>query len=150
MIQDAVRPMNGRHGSAADDQAASSYHGLAIGIAVGLLFVWAAVLVATLVAASGRPDRAGALLAVFPRGISATEAIGRVALADGAVMSGSWFGNVWHVYGRQPDFAGRLLAQGAVFVLSPLPYAAFTVGGCGSSELTVTARGRPDLRPPQP
>jgi hypothetical protein len=106
-------------------------HGLALLLGSLVVVAWAALLLVTLETGGRQDERTGALLAVFPRGIGETEVLARVARADGAVIGGTWFGNVWHVYGEQGDFARDLRLQGAVYVLPMLPFAGFGMGGCG-------------------
>lgn len=108
-------------------------HALAVGLCALAVASWALALVATLQVAGTRDERSGAVLAVFPQGASEAEVLARVARADGVVMRGTWLANVWQVHGEQAGFARSLRAQGAVLVLPTLPYAAFTVGGCGFS-----------------
>ncbi|HEX6012548.1 MAG TPA: hypothetical protein VFY87_12250 [Geminicoccaceae bacterium] len=108
------------------------------GLVVG---AWAMALALTLGSAGARPDRHGTLLAVFPRGVAEAEVLARVARADGAVVRGTWFGNVWQVHGERPGFSGRLLERGAVRVLPALPYDVFGVGGCSFGLPPVAGRG---------
>jgi hypothetical protein len=99
----------------------------------GAVLVWATLLLGTLARAGSAPDRSGTLVAVFPRGVEEAEVLTRVARADGAVVRGTWFGNVWHVNRERPGFAGDLQAAGAVLVLPMLPVDLFGMGGgCGA------------------
>jgi hypothetical protein len=109
-------------------------HGLALGLLGAVLALWLVALAVTLEVAGHEARRSGTLLAVFPRGIGATEVLARVAGADGVVIGGTWFGNVWHVHGERPRFAGELREQGAVYVLPTLPFSMFGTGGCGFGE----------------
>lgn len=104
-----------------------SSHRLALGLAAGIVVAWALALGLTLASAADR----GALLAVFPRGTGEAEVLTRVARAEGAVVRGTWFGNVWHVYGDRAGFAQSLRAAGAAYVLPALPFDLFGMGGCG-------------------
>lgn len=106
-------------------------HLTAAAILGGAVLVWAVLIVGTLARAGGAADRAGTLVAVFPRGVEEVEVLTRVARADGAVVRGTWFGNVWHVNRERPGFAGDLRAAGAVLVLPMLPVDLFGMGGCG-------------------
>jgi hypothetical protein len=105
-------------------------HRLALVLGGSIVLAWGLALALTLLAASD-PERSGALLAVFPRGTSEAQVLARVARAEGAVVQGTWFGNVWHVYGEGPRFAGGLREQGALYVVPPLPMEVFGLGGCG-------------------
>ena len=102
-------------------------HRLALGLAAGILGAWALALTLTLGTAADK----GELMAVFPRGTGEAEVLTRVARAEGAVVRGTWLGNVWHVYGDRPGFAQSLRAAGAVYVLPALPFDLFGMGGCG-------------------
>jgi hypothetical protein len=106
-------------------------HGLALGLLGAVLALWLVALAVTLEVAGHEARRSGTLLAVFPRGIGTTDVLVRVAGADGVVVRGTWFANVWHVHGEQPRFAGALREQGAVYVLPMLPFDVFGTGGCG-------------------
>ena len=106
-------------------------HLLASAILGGAVLVWAALFLGTLIRAEAAPDRAGTLVAVFPRGVGEDEVLTRVARADGVVVRGTWFGNVWHVNRERPGFAADLRAAGAVFVVPMLPVDLFGMGGCG-------------------
>jgi hypothetical protein len=105
-------------------------HRLALVLGGGVVVAWVLTMVLTLLAASD-PQRSGALLAVFPRGTSEAQVLARVARAEGAVVQGTWFGNVWHVYGERQRFAAGLREQGALYVVPPLPMDVFGLGGCG-------------------
>ena len=106
-------------------------HPLALGLLALVTAAWLLAMLLTVEAAGQVDERNGALLAVFPRGISEVEVLTRVARADGVVMRGTWFGNVWQVYGGQADFAADLRAEGAVLVLPPVGAEALSLGGCG-------------------
>lgn len=105
-------------------------HRLALALGGGVVLAWGLALGLTLLAASN-PERSGAVLAVFPRGTSEAQVLARVARAEGAVVQGTWFGNVWHVYGERPRFAAGLREQGALYVVPPLPMEVLGLGGCG-------------------
>ena len=106
-------------------------HFLAASLLGGIVIVWALALLLTLGTAGAADERSGTLLAVFPRGIAERDVLARVAAADGTVVRGSWFANVWHVHGQDRRFARSLREQGAVWVVPALPYAVFGSGGCG-------------------
>jgi hypothetical protein len=112
-------------------RSTANVHVLTLALLGGILVLWAAGLVATLAAAGSSDQRSGALIAVFPRGTDESEALARVARAEGAIVRGSWLANVWHVYGEQPRFAGALREQGAVWVLPTLSFGLLGAGGCG-------------------
>lgn len=116
---------------AATPQHHDRVHLIALAILGGAALLWALLFVGTLVRAAAAPGSAGTLVAVYPRGISETEVLTRVARADGAVVRGTWFGNVWHVNRERAGFAGDLRAAGAVVVLPMLPVDLFGMGGCG-------------------
>lgn len=105
-------------------------HGLAAGLALGLLAIWALAVAAALHAVGTRPDRTGALLAVFPPAANESGILASVSRAQGSLVGATWLPNVWHVYGEAPGFAGALHEQGASLVLPPLPAAVFGNGAC--------------------
>ena len=111
-------------------------HLLALGLLALITAGWLMTMLLTVRTAGQVDERNGALLAIFPRGINEVEVLTRVARADGMVMRGTWFGNVWHVYGGQADFAADLRAQGAVLVLPPVAGEALSLGGCGYAPWT--------------
>ncbi len=111
-------------------------HGLAAGLALGILVLWAAATADTLYTLGTRADRSGALLAVFPPATSEAAVLARVSRAQGVLVGSTWFGNVWHVYGEAPDFAGALREQGASLVLPPLPVALLGNSACFGMPLT--------------
>ena len=97
---------------------------------LGLVGAWVLALAITVHTIGTRPDRSGALLAVFPRALDETQILARVSRAEGSLVSGTWFANVWHVYGQSREFAAALRVQGASLVLPPLPFSVLGVGGC--------------------
>lgn len=115
-------------------------HRLALGLFTLIIAGWLVTMLLTVRTAGQVDEGKGALLAVFPRGISEVEVLTRVAQADGVVMRGTWFGNVWHVYGDQADFAAALRAHGAVLVLPPVAGEALSLGGCGYAPVPRTDR----------
>jgi hypothetical protein len=112
-------------------RSTANVHALTLALLGGILVLWAAGLVATLAAAGASDQRSGALIAVFPRGTGESEVLARVARAEGAIVRGSWFANVWHVHGEQPNFARTLREQGALWVLPTLSLELLGAGGCG-------------------
>ena len=112
------------------DPADARQHLLAAGLVLALVGAWIAALAITVHEIGTRPDRSGALLAVFPRSLDETQILARVSRAEGSLVGGTWLANVWHVYGQSQEFAAALHAQGASLVLPPLPFDVFGVGGC--------------------
>ena len=74
---------------------------------------------------------------VFAPGTSLTEAVGRIARADGAVLRAGAFPNIVVAVGTTPDFVRRVKKRGAWLVVDPRG-----LGGCfiGSEEATGTGR----------
>lgn len=104
---------------------------LPLTLLAGIVLAWATILLVVLATAGTDESRSGTLLAVFPRGTAEREVLAKVAMADGVVVRGTWLGPVWQVHGEAEGFAGSLRAQGALWVLPPLPYDLFGMGGCG-------------------
>ena len=117
-------------------RSAGRHHLLALGLVLGLVAAWICALAVTVQAIGTRPDRTGALLAVFPRSLDETQILARVSRAEGSLVGSTWLANVWHVYGDSQNFAAALHGQGATLVLPPLPFAVFGVGGCFGMPLT--------------
>ena len=111
------------------DRGDARQHLLAVGLVLGLAGACVTAL-ATVHTICTRPDRSGALLAVFPRALDETQILARVSRAEGSLVGGTWFANVWHVYGQSQEFAAALRVQGASLVLPPLPFSVLGVGGC--------------------
>lgn len=131
------------------DQSAAALrpHRLAAALALGVSLLAAATLGMSLVIAGTRAQANGELVAVFPFGTGSSDALVRVARADGIVIRGTWLGNAWHVQGQGDGFAASLREQGAVLVLPPLAAAAFAMGGCGLPMLPVgTSLAQADAR----
>lgn len=105
-------------------------HLLAGCLALGLFAGWAAALAITVHAIGTRPDRSGALLAVFPTSLDEFQILARVSRAEGVLVAGTWLPNVWHVYGDDRNFAAALRGEGASLVLPPLPFTLLGAGGC--------------------
>jgi hypothetical protein len=105
-------------------------HLLAAWLVLGLLAGWAAAMAAAVHAIGTRPDRSGALLAVFPPFLDEFQILARVSRAEGSLVAGTWLPNVWHVHGEARNFAAALRGQGASLVLPPLPVALPGIGGC--------------------
>ena len=112
------------------DRGDARQHLLAVGLVLGLVGAWVTALAITVHTIGTRPDRSGALLAVFPRALDETQILARVSRAEGSLVSGTWLANVWHVYGQSQEFAAALRVQGASLVLPPLPFSVLGVGGC--------------------
>jgi hypothetical protein len=109
---------------------------MAAGLALALLAIWAVTVAITLLAIGTRPERSGALLAVFPLAVGEAAILASVSRAEGSLVGPTWLPNVWHVYGEAPRFAGALRDQGASLVLPPLPAAIFRNGACFGMPLT--------------
>jgi hypothetical protein len=105
-------------------------HGLAMGLATGILAAWLVAMVAKLLILGRERDRSGALLAVFPPTVSDVAALRSVLRADGTVVASGPLPGSWHVHGGGAGFAGRLRDQGAVLVLPPLPATLFGNAAC--------------------
>lgn len=112
-------------------RAPRGIHLLPLALLAGIVLAWAMVMLTVIYRAGSDEARTGTLLAVFPRGTSESEVLARVAMADGLVVRATWLANVWQVHGQAPGFSGNLRSQGALWVLPPLPYELFGLGGCG-------------------
>ena len=71
------------------DRGDARQHLLAVGLVLGLAGAWVTALAITVHTSGTRPDRSGALLAVFPRALDETQILARVSRAEGSLVSGT-------------------------------------------------------------
>ncbi|MCC7272647.1 MAG: hypothetical protein IT561_08265 [Alphaproteobacteria bacterium] len=105
-------------------------HRLALGIAAGLLALWAASFALLLHAAALPPARSGTVLVLFPPRFGAIEAFAAIAAADGTPVRATWLPNFVLADGPDPGFVGRLRAAGALAAYSPFDLGPALVDGC--------------------
>ena len=104
-------------------------HRLAIGLALGVLFVWLAGMALAVRAARLPPDATGPMLVVFEPGTAKEDMLARIVTAGARPIRETWLGFVWVVEGEQPESSARLMSQGAIGTYRELPVAA-SLAGC--------------------
>ncbi|HYH39662.1 MAG TPA: hypothetical protein VD860_15675 [Azospirillum sp.] len=82
----------------------------------GLLL--AGSLAATLALQLAPPEGSGLVAAWFPPGVAPGEAVGRIAAADGRLVTAGGVAGLWIVFSEETGFAGRLYDAGAWLVLN--------------------------------
>jgi hypothetical protein len=102
----------------------------------------AALTVGLLARAGADPARTGPLLAVFPPGTSAEQALTAAIAAEGTVRAQGWWPGLVEVEGGQ-GLAQRLYEVGARLVLAPLPVDLGALPGCTGAMRAGSAQRRP-------
>ena len=108
-----------------------SAHGIAMGLAAGVLAVWLVLMSVSLGDAEVEPDAAGTVLATFPVSASQDDVFAAIIRAGGRPMRRTWFGFAWVVNGADNGFARRLKENGATGVYREMPLGP-SLGGCAA------------------
>ena len=104
-------------------------HRLALGLFLGVLAVWIAVMAVLIRQASLPPEASGPMLAVFQPGTPPDDIFAKLTLAGARPVRETAFGFIWVVAGDEPGLAGRLAGQGAIGAYRELPLNP-TIAGC--------------------
>ena len=108
---------------------APSGHRLALLLAGGVVVFWAG-LMALLLGQAQLPAAAGGLvLAAFPPGTPADQALAAIVRADGEPVRPVWPGFVWVAHGSDGGFVARLKEEGALAAFGELSLVP-VLGGC--------------------
>ncbi len=108
-----------------------SAHGIALGLAAGVLAVWLALMSVGLRDAEVEPDATGTVLATFPVGANQDDVFAAIIHAGGRPMRRTWLGFAWVASGTDAGFAGRLKENGATGVYREMPLGP-SLGGCAA------------------
>ena len=84
-------------------------HRLALGVFVGVLALWLAVMAVVMRHSALPPEASGMMLAVFEPGTPQEEIFASLTRAEARVVRPSALGFIWVVAGDEPGLAGRLV-----------------------------------------
>ncbi len=104
-------------------------HRLALGLFIGVLAIWLAVMAAVMRDAALPPEASGPMLAVFEPGTPDDAIFASITRAGARPVRPSAFGFIWIVAGDEAGLAGRLKAEGALGAYRDLPISP-TIAGC--------------------
>ncbi len=108
-----------------------SGHGIALGLAAGVLAVWLALMTVSLGDAEVEASANGTVLATFPISASQDDIFAAIVHAGGRPMRRTWLGFAWVADGSDAGFAGRLKENGATGVYREMPLGP-SLGGCAA------------------
>ncbi|BBK45387.1 hypothetical protein STVA_54070 [Allostella vacuolata] len=109
---------------------ASRPHRLALGLAGGVLALWAAAAALLLALAALPPDRSGTVAVLFPPTADPMHALAAIAAADGRLVRATFLPNLVVADSDAPGFVGRLRTAGAIAAYPPLDIGFAMIGGC--------------------
>lgn len=104
-------------------------HRLAIGLFLGVIVVWVAVMAVLMRQASLPNEASGPMLAVFEPGTPSDDIFAKLTIAGARPIRQTAFGFIWVVAGDEPGLAGRLADQGAIGAYRELPLNP-SIAGC--------------------
>ena len=105
-------------------------HRVALGLAGGVLVLWAAVAGALLALGTLPPHRSGTVAVLFPPTTDGMGALAAIAAADGRLVRATFLPNLVVADSDEPGFVGRLRTAGAIAAYPPLDIGFAMIGGC--------------------
>lgn len=109
----------------------TSGHGIALGLAAGVLAVWLVVMSISLGDAELEPEATGTVLATFPVRANQSDVFAAIIQAGGRPVRRTWLGFAWIADSDDWGFAARLKQNGATGVYRDMPLGP-SLGGCAA------------------
>lgn len=121
-------------------------HRVALGLFLGILLVWAALLGLTLRQAALPPEASGRVIAVYPFGWNGEASVAAALGTEARLVRQTWLANALELASDDPGFTARLRQTGAIAVYRAQPLDLFTLAGCtGMPPAPSIFRSKPGL-----